>query len=504
MFGPGSRLVRRGDYVWGSFVRPARVDGYIVGVNPGDRSDVLGRFSFSSTAVDDAVGAAKDAAGAWGSRAIEDRAAVLRRYADLVEETGEDLAILITRETGKPLWESREEVASAVRVSRMLAVDGAQALAPTVLREGSAWSERRPHGVVGVITPYVFPLLIPTLHVMAALLAGNTVVFKPSKFAPGVGQSLAERLDRCRLPRGVFNLVQGSGAAVGHRITTHPGLDALLFSGSHHTAQAIRRATVDRPELPVMFQCGGKGTALVLGDADVERAAYDLSVSAFATTGQRHNSTARVIAVRSVFDQLCERLAQRANELVIGYGFDDGVFVGPLVSDAHRSRYRRLGKELVTEGHQAILEAAPATVDGRRGYYVRPAMYWVGGASQLEHEPVGPIVQMYCVDDAESGITLHNRCSARQATSVFTADLESAAALSSRLSTGCLNLNRGTIGSSLRLPAVGRGRASNGVTGDLDIMGFLATPQATLVDRRPFDASRWVPGTGPIAKPAEG
>jgi acyl-CoA reductase-like NAD-dependent aldehyde dehydrogenase len=112
-----------------------------------------------------------------------------------------------------------------------------------MLREGSAWSDMRPHGVVGIITPYVFPLVIPVLHILAALVTGNTVVFKPSKFAPGVGQAIAERVDRCRLPRGAFNMVQGSGAAVGHRVATHPGIDALLFAGSHTTATAIRRAT---------------------------------------------------------------------------------------------------------------------------------------------------------------------------------------------------------------------------------------------------------------------
>lgn len=504
MLGPGSRLVRRGDYIWGSFVRPARVDGYVVGVNPGDREDVLGRFSFSSTSVDDAVGAARDAVGDWGRTPVSNRARVVTRFAELLDESSEDLSTLITRETGKPLWEAREEVSSAVRVARLLASDGPRWLRPKVLREGAAWSDPLPHGVVGVITPYTFPLLIPTLHVMAALIAGNSVVFKPSKFTPAVGQAVAERVDRCKLPRGVFNMVQGSGAAVGQRIATHPGLDALLFAGSYETARQIRRATAERPELPALYQCGGKGAALVLDDADLERAVYDLAVSAYATAGQRHNSTARVFVVRRLFDQFCERLAARAGDMTIGYGFDEGVFLGPMISDAHRTRYRKHGKALVAEGHTPIVEASNAVIEGRRGYYVRPALYWVGGASRLDDEPIGPMLQVYCVEDADEAIEVHNRMAFRLSTSLFTS-LEGAPlhALAARLATGCVNVNRGTIGSSLRLPAVGQGLSANGIPADIDLLRFLATPRATLVDRRPFDASRWVQGTGPMPKGVE-
>ena len=213
-----------------------------------------------------------------------------------------------------------------------------------------------------------------------------------------------------------------------------------------------------------------------------------------------------------MFDDFCERFAARASEMVIGYGFDEGVFLGPLVSDSHRTRYRRLGKELVADGHTPILEANVATVEGHRGYYVRPALYWVspgsGGGSPgaassayLTDEPVGPTVLVYCVDGWDQAVDLHNQMAFRLSTSVFT-DSEGtrATSMSAALRTGCLNINRGTIGSSLRLPSVGQGRSANGIPADIDLLRFLATPSATLVDRRPFDASRWVPGTGPMPK----
>jgi succinylglutamic semialdehyde dehydrogenase len=480
------------------------VDGFIVGVNPGDRSDVLGRFSFSSTSVDDAVGAARDGLRTWSRLEVDQRAESIAFLGDLLTESASDLAILISRETGKPLWESREEVNSSVRVCRLLATEGARTIAPVILKESLAWSEPRPHGVVGVITPFTFPLLIPVLHVCSAMLAGNTVVFKPSKFTPGVGLAVAERMDRCKLPRGTFNLVQGSGAAVGQRIATHPDLDALLFAGSFDTAMAIRRATFERPELPTLYQCGGKGSAIVISGADLDRVAYDLAVSAFATTGQRHNSTGRVLVERTRFDEFCEALTQRTHELVVGYAFDEGVFMGPMISDAHRSRFRRHGKELVANGHTPILEATSATVEGHRGYYVRPSIYWVGVGAELDGEPVGPILHVQCVEDWEEAVEVHNRMSSRLSTAAF-ADPEDPrlGEMSARLSTGCLNVNRGTIGSSLRLPAVGQGRASNGIPSDLDLLRFLSTSRATLIDRRPFDSGRWVPGAGDLPAPED-
>jgi len=222
-------------------------------------------------------------------------------------------------------------------------------------------------------------------------------------------------------------------------------------------------------------------------------------VSAFASAGQRQNSTARVFAVRAVFDKLCERFADRARELVVGYGFDEGVFLGPMISDAHRAKFRRALKDLITEGHTPILEGGSATVEGRRGYYVRPAIHWVGNGACLAEEPVGPVAQVYCVEDVEEAIDLHNRQSFRLATSVFGRDEEAIKGVVARLSTGCVNVNRGTIGSSPRLASVGRGRSSNGIAGDMELLRFLTIPKAVLIDPRPFDTSRWVPGTGTIA-----
>ncbi len=498
MLGHRDRLLRRGDYIWGSFVKPERVDGYVVGINPGDRSDVLGRFPFSEPSVDDAVHAAVRGARVWRQGTIAQRSAALRKYKENLGRARDYFAALITRETGKPLWESRQEVLASMRAIDLLLEDGVALLEPRVLDAREARSDYRPRGVVGVLSPYIMPLLIPTLHVASSLLAGNTVVFKPSKFTPGVGQGVAELIDRCRIPRGAFNLVQGSGSGIGQRLATHPGIDALLFSGSFSTAMALRRATFERPELPTLLQCGGKGCAIVLDDADLERTAYELVVGAYLTGGQRHNSTGRAIVTRQVFDRLADELTRRVANLNIGYGFDEDVFFGPVISENFRTRYRRYGRTLLARGHTPLIEAQNREVEGRKGFYVEPSLYWTNwqnGHSFLNEEPPGPTLLLYRVEDWEEAVSLHNQLVYRVSTSLFTsADNPQLEEIANRLRTGALNVNRATIGASLRLPSVGLGRASNGVPGGIDLLRFLSTPRAMLLERRPFDATQVVPG----------
>lgn len=492
------RLLRRGDYIWGSFVKPERVDGFIVGVNPGDRSDVLGRFPFSESSVDDAVDAATMGFQTWRRVSRVDRAKAVRRFRDILSKSQERFAVLIARETGKPLWEARQEVIASIRAVDLLLEEGVQLLEPKILNEREARSDFRPRGVVAILAPYNLPLLLPTLQSMASLLAGNTIVLKPSKFTPGVGQGIVELIDRCRLPRGTLNLVQGSGTGVGQRLATHAGVDALLFSGSFATAMAIRRATFERPELPTLYQCGGKGAAIVIGGCDMDRAVYEVLVGAYLTAGQRHNSTGRVIVTDDVFEPFLEAFTRRANKVSVGYGFDPKTFLGPVISENYRTRYRRYGRALAQRNHVPVLECANRELQGYRGFYVAPAVYVVdhdNGQPFLNDEPPGPTVLIYKVKGWEEAIALHNRLMYRVSTSLFVSpEHTELAEMIGRLKTGSLNINRGTIGASLRLPAVGLGRSSNGIPAGIDLLRFLSTPRSTLVEVRPFDATQAVPG----------
>lgn len=476
------------------------MDGYINGVNPGDRDDVLGRFPFSEANVDEAVSFAASGLRTWRRVSLNDRAGAIRRFRDGISRNQEKLARLMLRETGRPLWETRQEVLATARALDLFLDDGITLLAPRVMEDIGARSDRVPRGVVGVLSPYTFPLLLPATQIAAALLAGNAVVFKPSKYVPGSGQAIAELLDGCRLPRGTFNLVQGPGSVVGHRLVANTGLDAVLFSGSYATAQSIRQATSSRPELPQLLQCGGKGMAIVLDDAEIERSVYEIMVGAFLSSGQRHTSTARVFVTDRIFDAFAEALVKRSAALRMGHGGEPDVFMGPLISENQRARYRRFLRALSGAGHSPLLEGRAESPGGRKGFYVRPAIYriaWENGHPYLDEEPPGPILMLYRVSGWEEAVMLHNQSAFRGATSVFTAlDNPLLHELRERLRTGTLNINRGTIGASLRIAGVGLGRAANGLPGGLEILSFLTNPRAQMVESRPFENVVYLPGTG--------
>ena len=492
------RIVRKGDYVYGSFLKPERVTGYINGVNPGDRSDVLGRFPFSESSVDEAVEYARIGAPTWRRTSLADRHAAVTRFRESLNRHQERLARLVTRETGKPIWEARQELRAAVRAIDLFLDEGVQLLRPRVIEEIGARSDRLPRGVVATLTPYNFPILLPATHTAAAILTGNAVITKPSKFTPGVGQAVAEMWDRCKLPRGVFHMVQGPGAVVGQRMVLHPGVDALMFTGSYSTAATLRTLLKDRPNLPVVLQTGGKGTAIVLDDAEIDRAVYEVMVGAFLTSGQRHNSTGRVIVTDGVYDQFVDLLLRRTQRLKVGYGFDDDVFMGPLISENLRARYRRYGRILASRGHEALLEPS-ASPSENRGFYAKPAViqvHWDNGHPFLNEPPPGPQLLVYKVSSWQEAAALHNQTAYRLATSVFTRfDSPILSEFADRLRTGALNINRGTIGASLRLPTVGLGRSSNGQPGGLELIHAMTAPRAMLVESRPFEGMPVLPGT---------
>jgi len=492
------RLLRKGDYVYGSFMKPEAVDGYINGVNPGDRADVLGRFPFSEVNIDEAVDYARVGYRTWRRTSINDRAGAVHRFRDHVARHQESTARLITRETGKPLWEARQELLATIRVLDLLLDDGVHALAPRVIDEIGARSDWVPRGVVGIFTPFNFPLLVAATHTAASVLAGNAVVVKPSKFTPGIGQRHIALWDRCQLPRGVVNMVQGPGSVVGQRLATHPALDVVLFTGSYDTAKTIQKLTMDRPELPTLMQCGGKGTAIVLDSADVERAVYEVMIGAFLTAGQRHNSTGRVIVTDGIYDAFVSSLVEHVSRLSVGYGFDVDVFMGPVISENLRTRYRRFSRSLVAKGHRALAEASYPRTD-HRGFYARPSIYevqWENGFAFVDREPPGPMLLVYRVESWEQAAALHNQIEARIGTSVFLdPEDHTLPELRDRLRTGALNINRGTIGASLRLASVGLGTSSNGVPGGLQLLKFLAHPRSQLTEVRPFKDMPLLPGT---------
>jgi acyl-CoA reductase-like NAD-dependent aldehyde dehydrogenase len=260
----------------------------------------------------------------------------------------------------------------------------------------------------------------------------------------------------------------------------------------------VRRVTAERSELPALYQCGGKGVAIVLDDADVDRTAYEVLVGAFVSAGQRHNSTARVIVTDRVYDAFVAELVRRTQRINIGYGFDSDTFMGPVISENFRVRFRKYCRAVASKGHTAVLEGEAAEVEGLRGNYVRPGIYemdWTNGHPFLNDEPPGPIVLVYRVKTWEDAASLHNQMVYRVATSVFARpDNPALGELRDRLSTGALNLNRSTIASSPRLPSIGLGRSGNGIASGAELLRFLTYPRAMLAGNEPFQTGAMPPG----------
>ncbi len=472
------RLVRKGNYIYGSFIKPEAVDGYINCVNPGDRTDILGRFPFSESAVGDAIAHAQKGFEKLRVEGLNDRAALVRLFREQVFAWQEPVSRLLSRETGKPLWEARQEIVGAVRDIDLYLDEGLGLLAPRTLAESGARSDFVPRGVVAVLCPYTYPFRVAATRTAAAVLSGNAVVYKPSKFTPAVGQAVAELWDRVRAPRGVVNMVQGSGSVVGQKLITHPGVSALLATCSFKTAMAVRRAVFERPELPVVYETGGKGIAIVLADCNLEQAVYEVMVGAFLTAGQRHNSTARVV----------------------GYGFRDDVFMGPLISENLRTRFRKYNRALVARGHGPVLKGKVVNPRTHRGFYVSPSIHAVdhnAGHPFLNEEPPGPNLLVYRVSDLEAATDLHNRAVYRLVCSLFTTrqglDLQSAM---DGLKTGAINVNRSTVGATLRLPSTGLGRSGGGGPSGLELVRALTYSRSQVQETREFDPRLTVPGTG--------
>ncbi len=492
------RLVRKGNYIYGSFIKPESVDGYINCVNPGDRTDILGRFPFSEAAVNDAIFHAQKGFQSLRNQGLNDRASLVRLFREQVSAWQEPVARLLSRETGKPLWESRQEIVGTLRAIDLYLDDGLELLAPRTLPEPGARSDFMARGVVAVLCPYVYPFRVAATRSAAAVLAGNSVVFKPSKFTPAVGQAVAEIWDRIRAPRGVINMVQGSGSVVGQKLITHPGVNALLATCSFKTAMAVRRAVFERPELPVVYETGGKGMAIVLGDCDLDQAVYEVMVGSFLTAGQRHNSTARVLVEDAIYDAFVEQLVGRTERLEIGYGFGEDVFMGPLISENLRSRFRKYNRALKARGHTTLLKGRALNTRTHRGFYVSPTIHAIDTSSAhlfLNEEPPGPNLLVYRVADLDAAVALHNRAVYRLVCSLFTArqgrNLQTAI---DGLDTGAINVNRSTVGATLRLPSTGLGRSRGGGPGGLDLVRSLSYPRSQIHESRSFDPRHTVPG----------
>ena len=488
----------RGDYLWGSFYLQG-ADGTFSNRDPAT-GVLLGEIPFRAEAVATAVDDARTAFDHWGNTQLDQRIALLRRVRDILQTRTESLAEGISHEMGKALWEAQLECAAAVRAIDLL-VDATRPLLgehPHPSVRGTM--RRRPVGALGVITPYPYPIFGAIQQLVPALLSGNTLVWNCSRLVPLSSQRLVEIFDAARLPPGVVSLVHGPREPVGEVLVTNPGLDMLLAAGSAEMGAQVRR-TAGSERRP-WLQTGGKGWAIVCSDADLDRAAYEVVTSAFLTTGQRCNSTARVLVDRRVASSFLKRVAALTRSLNVGPPAQDDTFCGPLASrklkqtfDTQLKRFERAGVEFPIEGGSAPLDPRLQ----RQGQaYVAPAIALVEEClppkAPLPEEVQGPLLVACLVDDPEHAAVAFNDHPYGLAAAIFTSSEARFRYLASVVRAGAVNWNRGTTVASARYPNAGLGRSGHGAETNVGLLYACTWPQSSLAASGPFDPSYRVPG----------
>ena len=407
-----------------------------------------------------AVAAARSAFPAWAATPLGTRVAHVRAFKAVLEARAAEFAETIARETGKPLWESSGEVASMIAKTELSIA--AQAERAGERRANAAFGEsilrHRPHGVMAVFGPYNFPGHLPNGHIVPALLAGNTVVFKPSELTPATAALTADAWADAGLPQGVLGLVQG-GAETGKALAA-ADIDGLLFTGSAATGALLRRQFVDRPGVILALELGGNNP-LIAWDGDISEAAALVVQSAFASSGQRCSCARRLIVPDTAFGRdLVDTVARLAGQLTIGAWSDrPEPYLGPLVSDAAARHARAQAQGLAGLGARCIVPLGE--IAGRREAFVTPALFDVTGIDAPDQEIFAPLLQVSRVPDFAAALATANRTRFGLAAGLISEDDALWARFVGEIRAGVVNRNRPTTGASGSMPFGGLGESGN-------------------------------------------
>jgi len=437
-------------------------------INPSDTREVVGDYAAGSAADGtDAVAAARAAFPAWSRSSPMERHAILMRAAAEVTARHEELSTLLSREEGKTLAEARGEVGRAAQILTFFAAEAVRLLGevgPSIRPGVTVEVTREPLGVVGVITPWNFPIAIPAWKIAPALAYGNCVVFKPADLVPACAWALVDILIRAGLPAGVLNLVMGPGREVGQAIVTAPGVDGVTFTGSIGTGRGIAAACIAaQPMKKLQLEMGGKNPLVVLDDADLDVAVRAALDGAFFQTGQRCTASSRLIVTEGIHDRFVAALTEGVAGLVVGHALDPATRMGP-IADATQlatdlsyiDKGRAEGARLVTGG-EILNRPTP-------GHYLSPALFVdATNAMTIAREEIfGPVACVIRVRDYDEGLAVANDTAFGLSSGICTTSLKHATDFRRKSEAGMVMVNLPTAGVDPHVPFGGRKGSSYG------------------------------------------
>jgi aldehyde dehydrogenase (NAD+) len=454
------------NWIGGKWVAPGTADYYMTH-NPAHPEEVLGEYPSSGKADAEASVAAADAArAAWANTPGPQRGSILFRFAQLLEDSRNELGKIITLEQGKALGEALGEVSRAAVEVRYMAGEASRPLGQTYPSERAGFSCQtiaEPLGIVATISPWNFPVVTPVRKIAPAIAFGNTVVFKPASLTPWSAVFLMQLLEKAGLPAGVVNLVIGSGSTVGDCLVSDPRVRGISFTGSSDIGRRVAEMAARR-FAAVQLELGGKNPAVVVDYDDLDGAAREIVSAAFLCSGQRCTALSRVIVSEAQADELVERILCAVGRIKVGDGLREVTTMGPLVSMAQFQVVEQYVRKAIEEGCAVLAGGRALTEQPERdGYYYAPTVFdRVSPESPLAREEIfGPVLPVIRVRDAEGALAVANQSRYGLAAAVFTSRPELMHKLASGIEAGMIHINHGTA-SQAHVPFGGRKDSGQG------------------------------------------
>ena len=437
-------------------------------VNPANRHELIGLFQKSGPEdVDAALEAAKHAYKSWKNTPPPKRGEILYRAATLLQASKENFAEAMTREMGKVLEETRGDVQEAIDMTFYMAGEGRRLFGQTTTSElpnKFCMTVRSPLGVCGLITPWNFPMAIPSWKIMPALICGNTMVLKPATDTPLSAYNLVQVLEEAGLPRGVVNLVTGAGADVGSRLMQHNDVRAVSFTGSTEIGRKVSQACAAGFK-HCCLEMGGKNVMMVMEDANLDLALDGALWGGFGTTGQRCTATSRIVVHKDIYQEFVDRLVARARALKVGSGLQPTVQVGPLISEAQRRTVESYVEAGKNEGAKLLCGGERlAGSEYDQGWFYAPTIFGDCDPKMriAQEEIFGPVVAVMACNSLDHAIEIGNGVAYGLSSSIYTRNVNNAFRAMREMETGIFYVNAPTIGAETHLPFGGAKQTGNG------------------------------------------